>query len=358
MKKTIAPFRIFGLLKSGPLVCLAFLFVAGSCKDKNKENPVATTCTFGLEVKVGGASYRVPYCQDQGSASTVEEAVILVPGTHRNSMDQFDALKEARQSSGEDPGRFALLAIQYLIQEDLESHDMGLDYVFWESGWGGWKYGYDAYSQMGAQIPLSSFAVMDTLIARLPGEYPNLKRVVLFGHSAGGQFVNRYAAINGVEANLPNLELLYVVANPSSYLYFNGERQSGGSFGLPSGSQLADCPNYDDYKFGLQGLEDCRYAFNRGPAQIRAQYPLRKIEYLLGEEDNDPNHEFLDVSCHAMFQGNHRLERGQVYYDYLQHYFGTTITTDQHLTLIPGVGHSVSGVLRSGLTQALLFPGR
>ena len=40
---------------------------------------------------------------------------------------------------------------------------------------------------------LSSFAVVDRLLAGVTtAGYPSLKRIVVAGHSAGGQFVNRY----------------------------------------------------------------------------------------------------------------------------------------------------------------------
>ena len=51
-----------------------------------------------------------------------------------------------------------------------------------------------------------------------PGIFPNLKTVVVVGHSAGGQFVNRYAA-GGAGCPNPLVEVRYVIMNPSSYLY-------------------------------------------------------------------------------------------------------------------------------------------
>ena len=55
----------------------------------------------------------------------------------------------------------------------------------------------------------------------------------LLGHSAGGQFTNRYAAGGAAEAMLaptrPDLAFRYVVANPSSYLYFSAERAKAGT---------------------------------------------------------------------------------------------------------------------------------
>jgi hypothetical protein len=60
--------------------------------------------------------------------------------------------------------------------------------------------------------------------------FPNLKAVVLAGHSGGGQLVQRYAVVGKAAAALTStgIHLRYVVANPSSYLYFSDERPSRG----------------------------------------------------------------------------------------------------------------------------------
>ena len=56
-----------------------------------------------------------------------------------------------------------------------------------------WKEGGESAETRG--VSLSAFAVLDRLRARLgrPGLYPNLTHMVIVGHSAGGQFVQRYA---------------------------------------------------------------------------------------------------------------------------------------------------------------------
>ena len=81
---------------------------------------------------------------------------------------------------------------------------------------------------------LSSFAVADRLLAELSDakRFPNLRRIVLAGHSAGGQFVNRYVAVGrlGESGAGParRLEYRFLVANPSSYLYLDGRRPVAG----------------------------------------------------------------------------------------------------------------------------------
>jgi pimeloyl-ACP methyl ester carboxylesterase len=75
---------------------------------------------------------------------------------------------------------------------------------------------------------LSSFDAIDSILARLADRsvFPNLAHIVLAGHSAGGQIVQRYAVVGTGTDKLTALgvRVRYVVANPSSYAYFSRER--------------------------------------------------------------------------------------------------------------------------------------
>ena len=68
----------------------------------------------------------------------------------------------------------------------------------------------------GDMIFSTSFDVMDEILMRLARSeaFPNLRSIVLAGHSAGGQFVGRYQMSNQVHDKL-KLPITYIVANPS-----------------------------------------------------------------------------------------------------------------------------------------------
>ncbi|MFQ6113548.1 MAG: FlgD immunoglobulin-like domain containing protein, partial [bacterium] len=110
---------------------------------------------------------------------------------------------------------------------------------------------------------------------------------------------------------------------------------------------------YNYYKYGLNGLNS--YMRSVGATQIRNQYQQREIVYLLGEDDNDPNHSSLDKTCPAMLQGKHRLERGIIYYNYLAYYFGAQIHNYQYQAIIPNVGHSSSEIFALDCGMYFLF---
>jgi hypothetical protein len=182
---------------------------------------------------------------------------------------------------------------------------------------------------------LSSFTVMDTLLDRVSRRelFPNLRRIVIAGQSNGGQFVNRYAATSTFETDVADsrgIALRYVVMNPGSYLYFDGRRAKAGSktsFETPTG-----CPEYDNWPRGLANLEEPAFSWSYpkqvGAATIRAQYPGRDVIYLNGSDDN------IVVGtdeCEDSLQGSHRLERGEIYFNYLGVYFGSKLQHERHV---------------------------
>lgn len=50
-----------------------------------------------------------------------------------------------------------------------------------------------------------------------------------------------------------------------------------------------------------------------------------------------------------------RLEGGQIYYHYLQHYFGEDITQAHKIAIIPCVGHDNAAIFKSEAGEKYLF---
>src|SRR5262249_11081773 len=174
----------------------------------------------------------------------------------------------------------------------------------------GWEGGQDAVGPS----PASSFDALDAVLQKLstPALFPALKIVVIDGHSAGGQFVQRYAILGRGEETLGQrgVHLRYVVANPSSYAYFDERRPDGAGHFTPFSD--AACPGFNWWKYGMDGLP--RYASEKLPATWEQSYIQRDVVYFLGAEDTDPNHRSLDKSCMAEAQGPVRLSRGEAYF--------------------------------------------
>jgi hypothetical protein len=165
--------------------------------------------------------------------------------------------------------------------------------------------------------------------------------------------VQRYAVVARDEAPLAarGIALRYVVANPSSYVYFDAMRPvASGEF---AEFDRAMCPSFNRWKYGLEDLPG--YAGDAASAAaLEARYAQRDVTVLLGGADCDPQHPALDRSCAALTQGEHRLGRGLAYARYmaLRHPEGLA----KHRTyVIDGVGHDAKGIFASAQGLAALF---
>src|SRR4051794_10450314 len=302
-------------------------------------------CPNRYAVAAGGSTFQLPYCANrslQQRDASVHRLVVVIHGTNRNASDYESWMETAAHDAGVTDA--LIVAPQFLEGSDGPS---ALE-LRWTSE--GWKSGDE--SQTSPSV--SSYAVVDQMIRGIvgSGDFPNLDDVVVAGHSAGGQFTERYAATNRVDGTI-GVPMRYVVANPSSYLYLSPERPVSGSttqFAVPSSSS---CPGYDTYKYGLNGLNP--YAGAVGAAGIRSQFESRHVAYLLGSSDTDPNDSSLDKSCEGEMQGPYRLARGQAFYNYLGHVYGSGVYATQSETIVQGVAHDANGMFCSPEGRGVLF---
>jgi len=207
------------------------------------------------------------------------------------------------------------------------------------------------------RVRISSYEVTDRILEEIAtsGNFPNLKTIIIMGHSGGGQMVNRYAASGLFEekiAKLKGIEVRYLVMAPSSYLYFNEERAVKGTVSKFSVPQ--DAPeNYNNWGYGLATMFTFHKKFEITTDKIVKQYPSKTVMYLVGGKDNDENESSLDKKPPAMLQGRQRLERGIIYYNYLIYFFGEGIKETQHFRVVKEAGHSGRALMLS--QQAVRF---
>jgi hypothetical protein len=285
----------------------------------------------------------------------IKRAVIVIHGVLRNADEYYAHMMQAVKLAGYQTNTL-VIAPQFLLEEDLTQFEQTDNVLFWGGETGeGWKKGDDSLSTEDNPRPaaVSAFEVVDWMIEYIvfKGKFPNLTDLVVIGHSAGGQYVNRYAAGTRIGDLLPDhIHLRFIVANPSTYVYFTKERllaDRTNEFAIPD---MADS-DYNDYKYGLDKLN--RYMANIGAQTIQQLYPKKDVVYLLGGEDIQEAH--LEQTPNAMLQGQHRLERGQVYYHYLKHVFGDAITQTQKIAIIPCVGHDHAAIFKSEAGVKYIF---
>lgn len=212
---------------------------------------------------------------------------------------------------------------------------------------------------------LTSFDLMDEILRRLARKdvFPNLKAIVLAGHSAGGQFVTRYQMANQVHDTL-SVAISYIVANASG-AYLDSLRPTAAAYPVNASApgymavppanafvpfaDARNCTTYNNWPYGLENRTG--YAARLPDDQLKRQLARRPAIYLLGEYDVLPLAGF-DASCPALAQGPTRLGRGLAYQKYVNERYGA-----QHkAVVVPLCGHNARCMFTADVTLPLAFP--
>ncbi|MGN6581680.1 MAG: alpha/beta hydrolase [Bordetella sp.] len=313
------------------------------------ERPVAEVAPGRLAVETALGRGLAPFYASDGWNAPhlrIRRAVIMIHGRLRNADAYFRLAGLARDAAGDAGRDTVLIAPQFLAAADVAAHCLPPDTLHWD--WTGWMGGDAALGP----APLSSFDVLDALLDVLGRRerFPALEAIVLAGHSGGAQVVQRYAVVARGDKALRGPDMRYVVANPSSYLYFDRQRPlARGGFARCDAARF---PGFNDWKYGLERLP--AYAGQAPRAQtLEEAYARRDVTMLLGSADCDPAHPALDTSSAARAQGAHRLERGLAYARYMQlrHPEGLR----HRLCVVQGVGHDGEGMFTSAQGVESLF---
>jgi hypothetical protein len=304
-------------------------------------DPESPGCVVTVALSDGA---EMPYCQNLvigDPQPQVTRAVIVQHGKGRDVEGYFNSTVTAAQTSG-------VTAQTIIIAPFFQK---GSVHPLRELRWGEWRWGQRSSRGFGL-ARRSSFAVYDEFIAMLAqkSNFPNLSDIVIVGHSAGGQFAQRYAAFSKAALTNQGPKLRYIVANPSSYVYMNGKRWINGKFrGLREDQRLL-CRGWDKYGYGLRKRK--RYVAARSKSQVRKDYKDRRVVYLLGEKDNKRDGD-LDKTCEADYQGRNRLRRGKIFMKFMDKYHPSNVHS---VVTVPGVGHKGGEMIRSPEGRSVLFP--
>jgi len=213
---------------------------------------------------------------------------------------------------------------------------------------------------------LSTFDAVDALVKLLASKavFPNLKSIVLAGHSAGGQFIALYALANQLHGRV-GVDLSYAVANSASYPYFDDMRPTqawvsssntpdpGDTTKVPFASFAGSsaCPASNSWPFGLGNRP--RYAARLSEEQLKRQLVERPVAYLLSQLDVTPFTGGYYGACAGMLQGSTRLARGVAYHSYVSGF-----TKTHRKIIVDGCAHDSRCVWTSDDVVRTLFPRR
>ena len=332
---------------------------AGACTSSTP------ACTEWVSIGNAGARsliYRT-YSLDKKN-DRVQRAMIMIHGTNRNPDRYFATATAAAFLAGALDD--AVVIAPRVASADGNCRDvLAENEVSWSCGGDSWRSGGVAASHK----DLTSFDFMDAILKKLANKqtFPNLRAIVVAGHSAGGQFVARYQMSNKVHETL-GVPVSYVVANPSSYAWPDATRPQAVDDALPANATLgwredkahtkfsygafdaAACARYNKWP---AGLEDRNAGYTKGTTdeQLKKQLVSRPATFLLSQVDTLPLGGF-DSSCPAMAQGATRRARGEAYVKFVNDTFGAKHAVE----IVSECGHNDRCVYTTSEIMPVIFP--
>ena len=309
---------------------------------------------------VGESDYKITYFSPSNLSfknNNIRRLVIVLHGNSRTALTRQNDIVQAADTEGKYLETL-IISPHFISNQELVDNNLDDYHLYWRDN--GWMEG--ALSSSSGAYPreesFSSFEVVDDIISQiiLGNNFPNLRQVVLTGFSGGGQFMNRYASSNRVHELFEkdyNIDFQYLIASPSSYMYFNEERRVDGSTEQFEKPNVGNCGLYNNYKYGTNMLNQYMKYYHLDTLINR--YKRRKISYGVGSRDNNPNSSSMDDSCQAMFQGDHRLERATIFVNYLKHIYGD-LGDNHKLYIAQGVNHNSTTFYNRNNIRPLLFP--
>ncbi len=326
-----------------------------------------TTATAPCErwVTYGGGPARsmvyASYALDTPNPA-ITRALIMVHGAGRNADHYFETSTAAAFLAGALENTI-VVAPHFTAAQDKPAANE----VMWPEGQNSWRSGGASPSNS----TITSFDFVDEIVRKLADKkvFPNLTKIVVAGHSAGGQFATRYEMTNKVH-NTPGVSITYVVANPSSYAWpsavrplptgdanpATADKEALGSNGEKINTNFDFGPfdstkarGYDRWPAGLEN----RAGYAAGPTneQLIKQLVERPTTYLLGQVDVLPLGGF-DSSPNAMAQGPTRRSRGEAFFKYVTEKLGAK----HQAIIVPECGHNDRCIFTTDVVFPVIFP--
>ncbi|KAG2497209.1 hypothetical protein HYH03_004798 [Edaphochlamys debaryana] len=241
----------------------------------------------------------------------------------------IEAAKKAGQLSST-----AILTMQWMRDKELQSYGLKEDpdapWMLWsDSDNSGWKGLGDASSTDAYPRPqsmqFSSLEVFELLLSHMTDckKFPNLRNIVVMGHSGGGYLVQRLMLASALSERLinnSNYRLQYMSAGNTYFAYFDSTRAVDPDV-EPSQLRMApfdatakNCSSYDKWGCGYRSLP--RMLKNITAEEAARRH--RNTYVTVGAEDTGPK----DKTCEMAIQGSHRLNKQRAWAAYLKHFFG------------------------------------
>lgn len=307
------------------------------------------SCTEWVPLGNGGAHSLIYRTYPLGGKNTrIKRALVMVHGANRDADNYFRTALAATFLAGALDDTI-VIAPRFASKQGRGCNDeLAPNEINWSCGGDSWRSGGASTSNP----ELTSYDLADEILRKLAKKdvFPNLKEIVVTGHSAGGQFVTRYEMANKVHDTL-GVPVTYVVSNPSSYAWPDAMRPNHEGTDFVRFGDGRNCTTYDNWPYGLEKRTG-GYTAKMSDDQLKKQMVERPTTYLLGEIDILPLGGF-DSSCPAMAQGPTRLARGQAFGKLMNEKYGA----HHKVEVVELCGHNARCMFTSQAALPILFPG-
>ncbi len=262
--------------------------------------------------------------------STLEYAVIFIHGAGGGAKDAARRTR-AKLKQYKPDSRVYCIAPSFLTQKNCPAV-IRKDALMWARGW---RWGDPAENCSKA----GSFDVIDRIYTTFsnPQLFPAMKRIVLCGFSAGGQFVNRYVAVGKLPVN-PKIDTVFISGAGSSYLYVDDLRFVDGKF------QKVKADNgFNNWYLGLDNRND--YCKDLSKEEIMKNLSTRQTYYFCGTADHG--------KYPFPMQGKDRLDRFEIYQKYVARFPSWKKAT--RFITVPDIAHDTLVFFHENITQKLVY---
>ncbi|CEH19477.1 hypothetical protein CBOM_06798 [Ceraceosorus bombacis] len=318
-----------------------------------------------------------------------ESVFINLHGVNRNANTYFRILNNAwahARDAGVGSARPNSLRIAPLFFSTLrDSRAINASTLAWGDS-NTWTGGDGSTNPAGSNLSL--FSVYDFFLEKYSDSrnYPRMRTITFLGHGGGAQVVQRYAVLGRDNPAPGRISVRYVVANPSSMLYFTRDR--------PVEVDTRSCNWFDDFRYGLANYRS-PYRLPGSAAFLFKRYASRDVRYLVASDD-DSSVEGDQLCGGRAAGGPIRHNRSWAYWKYLNLLSGNSnasirslfgdfpalepgksnnggriptssaahlgqfrgVSVNHRIAAVHNTGHSATAVLESAAGRALMFQAR